>query len=159
MYSSYSFTTLALDGGEWLLSYPGHALPLGKGPPVPIVQEVGWPQSRFGHRSYRKTLDLKFPYSIPYLPKYWVILYLRSSRVPTLLTVGSSRNVNISLSIYLAWKLIKGLLLNIIVHTNIIPKPKNISLTVIPTVITATENIFITTRTQGRFCCGSRLLL
>jgi hypothetical protein len=41
-YSSYSFTTSALDGGEWLASRPGRALPPGKGPPVPIVQEAGW---------------------------------------------------------------------------------------------------------------------
>jgi hypothetical protein len=41
-YSSYSFTTSALDGGEWSGSRPGHALPPGKGPPVPIVQEAGW---------------------------------------------------------------------------------------------------------------------
>jgi hypothetical protein len=42
MYSSYSFTTLALDGGEWSASRPGRALPPGKGSPVPIVQEAGW---------------------------------------------------------------------------------------------------------------------
>jgi hypothetical protein len=36
MYSSYSFTTLALDGGEWS-SHSGYALP-----PVSIVQEAGW---------------------------------------------------------------------------------------------------------------------
>jgi hypothetical protein len=41
-YSSYSFTTSALDGGEWSASGPGRALPPGKGPPVPIVQEAGW---------------------------------------------------------------------------------------------------------------------
>jgi hypothetical protein len=41
-YSSYSFTTSALDGSEWSASRPGRALPLGKGPPVPIVQEAGW---------------------------------------------------------------------------------------------------------------------
>jgi hypothetical protein len=41
-YSSYSFTTSALDGGEWSLSRPGRALTQGKGPPVPIVQEAGW---------------------------------------------------------------------------------------------------------------------
>jgi hypothetical protein len=29
-YSSYSFTTSALDGGEWSASRPGSALPLGK---------------------------------------------------------------------------------------------------------------------------------
>jgi hypothetical protein len=41
-YSSYSFTTSALDGGEWSASRPGRALPPGKGPPVPTVQEAGW---------------------------------------------------------------------------------------------------------------------
>jgi hypothetical protein len=42
MYSSYSFTTSALDGGEWSASRPGRALPPGKGPSVHIVQEAGW---------------------------------------------------------------------------------------------------------------------
>jgi hypothetical protein len=41
-YSSYSFLTSALDGGEWSASRPGRALPLGKGPQVPIEQEAGW---------------------------------------------------------------------------------------------------------------------
>jgi hypothetical protein len=41
-YSSYSFTTLALDGGEWSASYPGHTFAPGKGPPVPILQEAEW---------------------------------------------------------------------------------------------------------------------
>jgi hypothetical protein len=41
-YSSYSFTTSALDGGEWSVSRPGRALPPEKGPAVPIVQEAGW---------------------------------------------------------------------------------------------------------------------
>jgi hypothetical protein len=40
--SSYSFLTLALDGGEWSASRPGRALPPGKGSPVPIGQEAGW---------------------------------------------------------------------------------------------------------------------
>jgi hypothetical protein len=30
VYSFYSFLTLAVDGGEWLLSYRSRALPLGK---------------------------------------------------------------------------------------------------------------------------------
>jgi hypothetical protein len=42
IYSSCSFTTSALDGGEWLASHPGRVLPPGKGPPVPIGQEAGW---------------------------------------------------------------------------------------------------------------------
>jgi hypothetical protein len=32
MYSSYSFTTSSLDGGEWSASLPGRALPPGKDP-------------------------------------------------------------------------------------------------------------------------------
>jgi hypothetical protein len=42
MYSSYSFTTSALDGAEWSASGPGCALPPGKVPVVPIGQEAGW---------------------------------------------------------------------------------------------------------------------
>jgi hypothetical protein len=41
-YSSCSFSTSALDGSEWQASRPDPALPPGKGPPVPIVQEAGW---------------------------------------------------------------------------------------------------------------------
>jgi hypothetical protein len=36
-YSSYSFWTLSLDGGEWSTSRPSHALFSDKGPPLPIV--------------------------------------------------------------------------------------------------------------------------
>jgi hypothetical protein len=41
-YSSYSFTTSALDGGEWSALRPGRALTPGERTPVPIVQEAGW---------------------------------------------------------------------------------------------------------------------
>jgi hypothetical protein len=41
-YSSYSFSTLALGGGEWSVSRPSHTLAPGKGPQVPIVQGTGW---------------------------------------------------------------------------------------------------------------------
>jgi hypothetical protein len=41
-YSSYSFSTSALDGGQWSGSRPGLALAPRKGPPVPTIQEVGW---------------------------------------------------------------------------------------------------------------------
>jgi hypothetical protein len=41
-YSSYSFSTSALDGGEWPESRTGRALVPGNGPPVPIVQEARW---------------------------------------------------------------------------------------------------------------------
>jgi hypothetical protein len=39
-YRSYSFSTSALDGGEWSASRPCRALAPGKGPPVPTVQEA-----------------------------------------------------------------------------------------------------------------------
>jgi hypothetical protein len=48
--SSYSFSTSALDRGEWSASRPGRALPPGKGPPVPIVQEAGWASEASGHK-------------------------------------------------------------------------------------------------------------
>jgi hypothetical protein len=38
-YSSYSFITSALDGGEWSASRPGRPLPPGKGPPVPLEEK------------------------------------------------------------------------------------------------------------------------
>jgi hypothetical protein len=41
-YSSYLFTTSALDRCEWSASRPGRALHPWKGPPVPIAQEAGW---------------------------------------------------------------------------------------------------------------------
>jgi hypothetical protein len=47
-YSSYSFSTSALDEGEWSASRPGRALAPEKGPPVPIVQGLGGPQSGSG---------------------------------------------------------------------------------------------------------------
>jgi hypothetical protein len=49
-YSSYSFSTSALYGGERLAARLGRALPQGKGPPVPIVQEAGWAPEPVGHR-------------------------------------------------------------------------------------------------------------
>jgi hypothetical protein len=41
-YSSYSFLTSALEGGERSVSRPGRALLPGKEPPVPVVWEAGW---------------------------------------------------------------------------------------------------------------------
>jgi hypothetical protein len=49
-YNFYSFTTSALDEGEWSASRPGRALAQVKGPSVAIGQEAGWAQSRSGHR-------------------------------------------------------------------------------------------------------------
>jgi hypothetical protein len=41
-YSSHSLLISALEGGEWSASRPGRALPPGKEPSVPTVQEAGW---------------------------------------------------------------------------------------------------------------------
>jgi hypothetical protein len=49
-YSSYSFTTSALERGEWSASRPGRALPSGKGPRYPLYRRLGGPQNRSGHR-------------------------------------------------------------------------------------------------------------
>jgi hypothetical protein len=56
MYSSYSFMTLALHGGEWSVSRPGHALPLKKGPPEPTVQKAGWASELVWTHRLRKNL-------------------------------------------------------------------------------------------------------
>jgi hypothetical protein len=61
-YSSYSFLTSALNGGEWSVSLPGRALAPGKGPPVPIVQEAGWASEpvrtqRLEEKSFASTGD------------------------------------------------------------------------------------------------------
>jgi hypothetical protein len=41
-YSSYSFSTSALDAGEWSASRLGRALRSGKGPPVSTGHKAGW---------------------------------------------------------------------------------------------------------------------
>jgi hypothetical protein len=49
----------ALDGGEWSASRRGRALPPGKGPPVPIVQEAVWaPEPVWTQRLEDKSLRL-----------------------------------------------------------------------------------------------------
>jgi hypothetical protein len=59
MCNSYSFITSALDGSEWLASRPGCALPPGKGPPVPIVQQAGWaPEPVWAQRLEKKSVPL-----------------------------------------------------------------------------------------------------
>jgi hypothetical protein len=58
-YSSYSFSTSALDVSEWSASRPGRALAPGKGPPVPIVQEAGWaPEPVWTQRLEEKSFRL-----------------------------------------------------------------------------------------------------
>jgi hypothetical protein len=41
-YSSHSFLTSVLEGGEWSAACPGCTLPPGKEPSVSIVQQAGW---------------------------------------------------------------------------------------------------------------------
>jgi hypothetical protein len=50
-YSSYSFSTSALDGGEWSASGPVRTLVPGKGSRYPLYRRLGGPQSRCEHRS------------------------------------------------------------------------------------------------------------
>jgi hypothetical protein len=58
-YSSYSFMTSALDGGQWSVSHPSCALPLGKRPLVPIGQEAGWaPELVWTQRLEEKSFHL-----------------------------------------------------------------------------------------------------
>jgi hypothetical protein len=58
-YSSYSFLTSVLDGGDWPASRPDRALGPGKGPLVPTVQEAGWaPEPVCTHRLQEKSFRL-----------------------------------------------------------------------------------------------------
>jgi hypothetical protein len=42
MYSSYTFSTSALDGGEWSALRSDRVFSPGEWTPLPIVQEAGW---------------------------------------------------------------------------------------------------------------------
>jgi hypothetical protein len=58
-YSSHTFSTSALDEGEYSASRPGCALALGKGPPVPIEQKAGWaPQPVWTERREEESFRL-----------------------------------------------------------------------------------------------------
>jgi hypothetical protein len=57
IYSFYSFTNSALDGGEWSAPRPGRALPPREGPLVHIAQEAGWaPEPDWTQRLEEKSL-------------------------------------------------------------------------------------------------------
>jgi hypothetical protein len=82
-YSSYSFSTSALDVGEWSASLLSRALAQGKGPPVPIVQEAGrasesvWTQ-RLEEKSYRlcrgsNLISLSSPCVRLVRPVFWTV--------------------------------------------------------------------------------------
>jgi hypothetical protein len=49
-YSSYSFTTLALDGGERSASHPVALYTWGEDPRYPLDRRLGGPQSQSGSR-------------------------------------------------------------------------------------------------------------
>jgi hypothetical protein len=58
-YSSHSFLTSALHGGEWSASRPVRDLALGKGPSVPIGEGAGWaPQPVWTQRLEEKSFCL-----------------------------------------------------------------------------------------------------
>jgi hypothetical protein len=67
-YSSYSFTTSALDGGEWSVSRPCRALPPENGGPVPIGQEAGWAPEPVWTQMLQEKSSLPAPGSNPDLP-------------------------------------------------------------------------------------------
>jgi hypothetical protein len=78
-YSSYSFSTSAVDGGEWSASRPGRALAPAKGPPVPIVQEAAWaPEPVWTRRLEEKSSrlcrgsNLDHPVVHPIATLYWL---------------------------------------------------------------------------------------
>jgi hypothetical protein len=52
--NSCPFFISALDGDELSAPRPGRALPPGKGPRYLLDRRLGGPQSRSGHRGYRK---------------------------------------------------------------------------------------------------------
>jgi hypothetical protein len=53
-YSSYSFSTSALDSVIGQLHASAALHPLGKDPRYPLYRRLGGPQIRSGHRGYRK---------------------------------------------------------------------------------------------------------
>jgi hypothetical protein len=53
-YSSYSFTTSALDEDEWLASHAGRVYPVGKDPRYPLYRRLDGPQSRIYTRNPQK---------------------------------------------------------------------------------------------------------
>jgi hypothetical protein len=57
MHSSYSFSTSALDGGEWSASRPAALCPRGKEPRYPLYRRMDGPQSRSGHKAGGRILS------------------------------------------------------------------------------------------------------
>jgi hypothetical protein len=77
--NSYSFLTSALDGGEWSASRPSRALPPGKGPSVPTVQEAEWTPQPVWTQRYRKNRTASYASRIQtrppiYYPPYALVV-------------------------------------------------------------------------------------
>jgi hypothetical protein len=80
-YSSYSFITLALDGGEWSVSHPGRTLDLGKGPPVHIGKETDTDWATISEKRLRNLR--KFGTSVALTWKYLVASDLETTSYPS----------------------------------------------------------------------------
>jgi hypothetical protein len=116
-YSSYSFSTSALDGGEWSVSRPGRAfLPQEKEPPVPIVQEAGWAsepvwtqrleeKSRWpGRPASRQTLYcLSYPGSC--LLYQWILIVKETAHISTVWETGLNTAKKVSLPLHIRRRL------------------------------------------------------
>jgi hypothetical protein len=85
-YSSYTFLTSALDGGEWWASRPGRALPRGKDPRNPLDRRLGGPQSRSGRRSIGKAVIAA------YLTVHALLCILRGGYGSEMITEKSQTN-------------------------------------------------------------------
>jgi hypothetical protein len=59
-YSSYSFLTSALGGGEWSASGPGHAMPRGKDTRYPLHRRLGGLQTGMDTEPTGKILGLSW---------------------------------------------------------------------------------------------------
>jgi hypothetical protein len=68
MCSCYTFTTSALDEGEWSASRPRRALPPGEAPPVPTGQETGWASDPVWTQRLQEKFYCLSRGSNPYLP-------------------------------------------------------------------------------------------
>jgi hypothetical protein len=62
IYSSYSFLTSALDRVSCQRHAPVTLYPREKEPRYPLYRKLGGPQSRFGHRGYKK-----YPLPLPWI--------------------------------------------------------------------------------------------
>jgi hypothetical protein len=101
-------------GGEWSASRPGPALPPGKVPPVPIVQEAGWAAEpvwtqRIEEKSFAPAGD-RTPVVQPVVRHYtaWAtrLLFIRRTCGPSasLLIVPKSTKARSGLSMGRIWR-------------------------------------------------------